>query len=158
MKIIKTDNYIKKAQGLPGDPGFPPGVTQRTIDEQAGGEYVNEDITGVEGEYYGSVNWDQFMDWYVDGGEDPDPVWEAIHGNVEVQLYFTYDYKKDYRMGRFFVSNVVPKSAKILYPNKNQFEFITDPRIASSLTEYLSNDIEEYIKNNISNLELPSQF
>lgn len=41
MKEIKTENYIKKEarwSQLPGDPGLPPGVTNRMIDEQFGSD------------------------------------------------------------------------------------------------------------------------
>lgn len=65
MKEIKTDNYnIKMSQfnSIPGDPGYPPGVTNRTIDEQFGSPEEETD-SGVD-VFEITRDWDNYALWY----------------------------------------------------------------------------------------------
>lgn len=61
MKKIKTDNFIKMSQFLPGDPGLPPGTSERDIARRFGvedNEYKGEDTVDIE------RDWADFSEWY----------------------------------------------------------------------------------------------
>ena len=91
MKEIRTIDYVnKQAQfgNLPGDPGLPPGVTNRMINEQFGSP-EREDIEGSK------------LAWEVERGGQMVPItviynvewWEG--GLPSVSIYNTLDPRND---------------------------------------------------------------
>jgi hypothetical protein len=86
MKIIKTSGYMKKEglfNSLPGDPGLPPGVTQRQIDQP--------ETTDIEG---------QRMEWQVERGNQTIPITviynvQMVEGQPVPTIYNTLDLRGD---------------------------------------------------------------
>ncbi len=107
MKEIKTENYIKKqaqwGQSLPGDPGYPPGVTEDIVNER-GGAFLEqkEDIvysTMDEGKeaIEITIDGDDYNKWLEQAAikmRDKVEAWEVLplgKNTLKVDLRFKYD-------------------------------------------------------------------
>lgn len=135
MKEIKTDNYMKKEAiwSLPGDPGLPPGVTQRDIDEQAIEPKENR-VSNQEGESEIQVNWPEFSRWFEEGGES---LPESLRIRTEPSgILIKYVYSDD--NGEKDIRPI-----KIVDYKTNQT--ITDPYIMKSFTDYFEGKINKDI-------------
>lgn len=134
MKEIKSKRYIqlqKRGQinmGLPGDSSLPPGVDQRMIDEHF--ESPEEDIVTNSGETEVEVNWPDFSQWYISGGEPLPAPFDHYQDKSIVTLYYKYQY--DYGLDES--SDISPIRATE-YRN-GQVIPITDQDLVDALFEY----------------------
>jgi hypothetical protein len=105
MKEIKTNSYLKKeAQlDLPGDPGLPPGVNDRMIDERFdGGDSFSQDHKDNKGEIEIGTNWAEINSEMASLGYDTTGV--PTEGQGVVNLQYLYDYTIN--DGNIEVSNI----------------------------------------------------
>ena len=146
MKIIRTARY----NNLPGDPSLPPGVTNRMIDENAGGG-IGSDMYGQQGFFETVVNWDVLMESHLSLGYDVTPAMDAIDGEVSVALYYTFDYIQD-DMSEFSPTNIRVTQANLKTRTGNVA--VDDEDLLYRLKEDFEDQIINDIKRDASYLEL----
>ena len=139
MKEIKSRKYAKIEKtsqvSLPGDPGLPPGVTERMISDSAGDGEDNSKY-GQQGFAEIDVNWGEFADWYESAGD----VFPLPNTGIDtVAIDFKYDYIENW--GESDPQNIRVVSAKV-YPSQQ----IADPNILAALGEYYMDDLTKAAK------------
>jgi hypothetical protein len=141
MKIIVSRGYknmSKESQGW--DPGLPPGVTEKDIDREYGG--VDENISKTqEGETEINVDWREFNEWYLTGGDaTPEPFTNRTTPSY-VHLDLTYDIDNNADMPEYGVYNINVVSGIDLLTNAP----ITDKILLGSIEEYYEVQIKKDI-------------
>jgi len=139
MKEIKTNNYMKKEaiRELPGDPAFPPGVDQRTINEHSA--VPEEDIdSNRQGESEIEVNWPEFNKWFIEGGKASLGELGTRVEPSSVLINYTYSYNYGTKQS----NDIKPVQLKDYTTGK----IITDPYILSSFTSYYNDKIKDDIE------------
>ena len=140
MKIIKSKAYMKKEaiySDMPvGDPGLPPGVTEEMISDS--GDAKEDIVSNQQGESEIDVNWPEFNQWFIAGGEKIPGELGARVSTSPIGLEYTYSY--DYNASQS--SDI--KAIKLKDYATNQK--IIDPYILGSFIDYYEDNIKEDIE------------
>jgi len=147
MKIIKSNNYIKKKaiwSNLPvGDPGLPGNLTERDIE---GGEEPNE-ASRQPGESEVEVNWQEFKSWYGYGIPAPFNT-KAAPSVIKIDYVYDYDYNskepseiKPIKITDYETKSVIPYPDTRLKEDTNNYNHFVE-----SLIDYY----EDKIRNDIA--------
>jgi hypothetical protein len=141
MKIIVSRGYntmTKDSQNW--DPGLPPGVSERDIDREYGG--VDENISkSQQGESEINVDWREFNEWYLTGGDATPEPFTSRTAPSYVNLKLTYDVDRNADMPEYGVYNIKVTGGIDLLTKSP----ITDSILLGSIGEYY----EEKIKKDI---------
>ena len=148
MKIIRTARY----NDLPGSPDFPPGVSQRDVDENARDIVGSDDMYGQQGFFETNINWDALMESHLSLGYDVTPAMDAIDGEVEIEIYYTFDYIQDAMYG-YTPTNIKVTQANLKTRMGNVA--VDDEDLLYRLKEDFEDKIRNDIKQDASHLELP---
>ena len=149
MKIITTKKYAQ-LNSLPGDPGLPPGIDNRMIEENAGFE-KDLDRRGEKGFLEINIDWDQLLSSHMDLGYDASPSMEAVSGNVPAKIDYTFDYVQGYD-GISYPENIRITQAIIIFNNTKIN--VDDEDLLYRLKEDYEDLIKEDIKRDVSDVDL----
>jgi len=141
MKIIVSrgfKNMTKESQNW--DPGLPPGVTERDIDREYGG--MDENISKAQqGETEINVDWNEFNQWYLTGGDaTPEPFTNRTTPSY-VHLDLTYDIDNNADTPEYSVYNIKAVSGIDLLTKSP----ITDKILLGSILEFFEEEIKKDI-------------
>ena len=154
MKKIKSKRYIQlektsqfgRFNGLPGDPSLPPGVTNRMIEENAGG-FDDGPRTG-KGQSSVNVNWAEFGKWYLTGGESLPPPFGHYGDSSIVNIDYEYEYEPSSEQ----ISKIISTHAS---EQRNRQEIpIASLSVREAILEYYSDSIEQDIRDEEGESEL----
>jgi hypothetical protein len=144
MKIIKTDNFLKKEaqfNGMPGDPGLPPGVTNRMIDEQFG-DGGSEEYTKQSGEHEFQVDWATETTELINAGYDVQGLPQQGIGNLVIY----YEYDADVYGEEVTINNLRLLDMKVWQGNQYQPLTVSDPSTKEGIFEGFQDKIVEQEK------------
>jgi hypothetical protein len=145
MREILTTGYIKMTKesygwDLPGDSGYPPGVSERDIVNEFDGR--DENVSrGKDGESEINVNWKEFEDWYMTGGSPLPAPFEGRQSPSYVNIQYNYDIDYDVDVENSSVHNIKPVGGVDLLTRSP----ISDPVVLESIVEYFDEEIRRDI-------------
>ena len=140
MKIVKTDNYLKKQAGygdLPGDPGLPPGVTNQIIDNQFEGVDDGTDYSKQSGQYESKVNWAKEVSELINAGYDVRGLPQQGEGNIIVY----YEYDAEVVNSQVSIQNLRLLDIKTLSGGQYQGLTVSEPSTKEGIFEGLQDSI-----------------
>jgi len=139
MKIIMSRGYKNMAKESQNwDPGLPPGVTERDIDREYGG--VDENIAKAQqGESEINVDWREFNQWYLTGGDATPEPFASRTAPSYVHLDLTYDIDNNADMPEYGVYNIKVTGGIDLLTKSP----ITDKTLLGSIGEYFEEEIKK---------------
>ena len=139
MKIIVSKGYKNMAKESQGwDPGLPTGVTERDIDREYGG--VDENIAkSKQGETEINVDWREFNEWYLTGGDATPEPFNSRTAPSYVHLDLTYDIDNNADMPEYGAYNINVVSGVDLLTKSP----ITDKTLLGSILEYYEEQIKK---------------
>ena len=136
MKILKTANYLNKESQF-RDFNLPPGVTDRMIEEQFGGEEETESFPKQSGEYEAQINWEKETNDLINVGYDVQGLPQTGYGTIKV--YYTYD--AEVYNGEATISNLNLSDMMTFEGQKYMPLIVPDPTTKQGVFEGLQDEI-----------------